>query len=358
MKRIIILIITLLIIPLNIKAFETSSSAGILMDMDSKRIFYSNNIHEKRRIASITKIMTAIVTIENININKTVTIGSEIEGAYGSGIYIKKGETLTIKDLLYGLMLRSGNDAALAIAYNVAGSNDNFVKLMNDKTIKIGMKNTIFNNPHGLDGDKSNYSTAYDMALLTSYAMKNSIYREITNTKKYKLKTNMNVYSWTNKNKLLFSNEYVTGGKTGFTELARRTLVTTASKDNFNLVAVTLNDGNDFLDHSNLYKEAYENYKNYKILSKGNINIVDDKFYKEKNLYIKNNFYYPLDETEKNNVILKINLSKKRNYSINDKIGYVDVYLGDKKIYNEAIYVGENKKETNSILDTIRNWFK
>ena len=160
------------------------------MDMDSKRILYSKNIHSTRSVASISKIMTAIVAIENADITSKVTVGEEINKAYGSGIYIKVGEVLKLEDLLYGLMLRSGNDAALASANYVGGSVDSFVEMMNKTAIKIGMKNSIFKNPHGLDQeDGGNISSAYDMAILTSYAMKNEIYRRIVSTKKYTLKT-------------------------------------------------------------------------------------------------------------------------------------------------------------------------
>ena len=152
-------------------------------------------------------------------------------------------------------MLRSGNDAALAIAKYVGGDVETFVKMLNEKAREIGMKNTTFNNPSGLDEKKGNMSTAYDMALLMSYAIKNDEFKKIVGTKKHTVKTNMNYYSWTNKNKLLFNYKYTTGGKTGFTEIARRTLVTSASKNNINLVAVTLNDGNDFYDHINMYEE-------------------------------------------------------------------------------------------------------
>ena len=311
MKKILIFI--LLLIPLNIKATETEtfSSSGqctILMDMDSKRILYADDIHTQRSIASITKIMTAILAIESGKIDDIVTIGDEINESYGSGIYIKQNEEMKLKDLVYGLMLRSGNDAALSIAKNVSGNVDEFVKLMNEKAQELGMKNTVFNNPSGLDTPKSNYSTAYDMALLTSYAMENEIYREITSKKKYTLKTNMNTYIWYNKNKLLNNYKYATGGKTGFTEIAKRTLVTTASKDNLNLVVVTLNDGNDFNDHKNLYEEAYNTYTNYQILKEGNIDIIDDEYYDDYKFYIKDNFSYPLNNAETNNIVLNFKL--------------------------------------------------
>ncbi len=338
MKRL-LLILLVMLLPLKVKAYGTSATSAILMDIDSGRIIYSNNIHNVRSVASISKIMTAIVAIENSNIKKEVIIGDEINGAYGSGIYIKSGEKLTIENLLYGLMLRSGNDAALAIAHNVG---DDFIKLMNNTAKKIGMKNSTFNNPSGLDADKGNYSTAYDMAILMSYAMKNKTFKKITGTKKYKLKTNLNTYSWTNKNRLLNTYKYATGGKTGFTDKARRTLVTTASKNNLNLVAVTLNDGDDFLDHKNLFKEAFSEFKSYKILNSGIVSIAGETHYKNSVLKIKNNFSYPLLDSEKDSILIKYQLEKKREYKNGDAVGKAIVYLADKEIHSEDIYV-ENK---------------
>lgn len=351
------LLFLLLLIPINVKAYGTYATSAILMDMDSNNIIYENNSHNVRSIASISKIMTAIVAIENGNLNDTVVIGDEILKSYGSGIYIKQGEEITLESLLYGLMLRSGNDAALAIAKYVGNNVDNFVKMMNDKAVEIGMKNTKFNNPHGLDVNGGNLSTAFDMAILTSYAMKNEEYRKIVSTKKYSLKTNMNYYSWTNKNKLLHSHNYITGGKTGFTDIARRTLVTTASKDNVNLVVVTLNDGNDFADHINLYEEAFSNYKNYQILKKGEINILDEDFYYLDDLYIENDFYYTVPNNIKNNVLLDFKLEKKYDYKDKDCVGSVEVIINGKNVHKENIYVLK-KIEKQSIWDNLKAWFK
>lgn len=357
MKKVFILLIIIsLFIPVNIKAYETSATSTILMDMDSGRIFYSKDIHNKRSIASISKIMTAIIAIESGKLDDMVTIGDEVLKAYGSGIYIKVGEQLTLKDLLYGLMLRSGNDAALAIASYVAGSVDEFVNLMNKKAIELGMKNTIFNNPSGLDQEKANYSTAYDMALLTSYAMKNPNYQEIVGTKNYKLKTNMNYYDWTNKNKLLFSYQYCTGGKTGFTQIAKRTLVTTASKNNLNLVVVTLNDGNDFLDHKNLFEEAFSQYTNYQILKKGYIDIIGENYYRNANFKILEDYSYPLLEEEKELLTLKYKLEKLTNYSNDEVVGEVVVKIGDKEIYKEPIYIEKKEIKVKSWWDKIKDW--
>lgn len=355
MKKFILFL--LLIIPITVNGIETSARSAILMDLDSNRILYEKNINEVRSVASISKIMTAVIAIESGKLDNKVTIGDEINKAYGSGIYIKVGEILTLRDLLYGLMLRSGNDAAVAIAHYVGGSVEKFVEMMNQKAKEIKMTNTTFNNPSGLDEDKGNYSTAYDMALLTSYAMKLDEYKEITGTKKYTLTTNKNVYSWINKNKLLSIYKYTTGGKTGFTEIAKRTLVTTASKDNINLVVVTLNDGNDWQDHENLFEYGFSNYTKLKILEKGKISIYDETYYSHYELYIENDYNYLLSNSEQSNLIFKYELEKKRIIKNKDQVGILNIYLGDKKIHEEKIFVSEISKEKKSFFDRIKEWF-
>lgn len=354
MKKIILLLILLL--PMQTQAYGSSATSTVLMDMDSLNVIYEHNMNAVRSVASISKIMTAITAIEHANINDTVIIGDEILEAYGSGVYIKQGEHITLESLLYGLMLRSGNDAALAIAKNVGGDVDTFVKMMNEKAQQIGMKNSLFHNPHGLDEKGGNQSTAYDMALLTSYAMKNDVYRKIVSTKNYTLKTDMNYYSWTNKNKLLHNHSYITGGKTGFTDVARRTLVSTASKDNINLVVVTLNDGDDFHDHISLFEEAFSKLQNYSILKQGEINIIDEEYYLKDKLYIKNNFNYTVDKSIQNKVLLNFKIEKKTTYSSGDEVGVVQVLVNDQKVYEEKIYV--DKKESLSFWQKLKNWFK
>ena len=353
MKKYFVILFLVLLFPNKVLAYNTSATSAVLMDMDSSNVIYAKDIHNVRSVASISKIMTAIVAIENADIEDTVTVGEEILKAYGSGVYIKVGEEISLEALLYGLMLRSGNDAALAIANYVGGNVDSFVKMMNDKAKEIGMKNTTFNNPHGLDEKMGNLSTAYDMALLTSYAMKNEEYKKIVSTKKYTLKTNMNYYSWTNKNKLLHSHNYITGGKTGFTDIAKRTLVTTATQDDINLVAVTLNDGNDFYDHISLYEEAFKNLTNYTILKKGNINIIDENYYKFDRLYIENDFKYTLNNN-KHKVLLNFKINKTSDYQSGDEVGIVEVLIDGKSVHEEKIFV--EKKEDLSFLERFKAW--
>lgn len=341
-----------LLFPYSVQAISTSATSSILVDMDSGRIIYENNSHEVRSVASISKIMTAILAIESKKLDKTVKVSDVVLEAYGSGIYIKPGEKLTLQDLVYGLMLRSGNDAALMIAEYVSGSVPKFVEKMNQKAQEIGMKQTTFHNPSGLDEEDEvgNFSTAYDMAILTSYAMKNKTYQKIVGTKKYTLKTNKNAYVWYNKNKLLTNYENTTGGKTGFTKKARRTLVSTASKDQLNFVVVTLNDGNDFQDHENLHEYGFTYYKKYRLLKKGTVKIEDEKYYKNETLYIKNDIDYPLREDEKQSIRLSFQLNKKKQLKDGGKVGEVHVKVGDEIVLKEPIYVKKAKSKKKGFL--------
>lgn len=351
MKKV-LLFSLLFFIGTNITFASTSTAHSyILMDTDTLRVIDSKNKDNPMLIASITKIMTCILALENGNIYDTVKVTDIVNKSYGSGIYISVGEEITLKDLLYGLMLRSGNDAALMISEYISGSVEEFVSLMNEKAKKIGMTNTIFYNPSGLDNDIGNLSTAYDMALLTSYAMQNDIYKEIVSTKKYTSKTNLKTYIWHNKNKLL-NYDYITGGKTGYTEKARRTLVSTASKDNMNFVVVTIKDNDDWNTHLNLYEYAFKNYYSAKILDKKNYNLKDKNY---DNLYIKEDAYITLKKNEKKTLINHIKLEHKKTYLSDQRVGTNNIYLGDELIYQGDIYV-QKKHSKETIFDKIRKW--
>ena len=348
-----LLLFCILLIPF--KVFSISASSAIAMDLDTGRVLYGYNLNEPKLIASTTKIMTAIIAIEKGNINEVIEVSDIIYEAYGSAIYIEKGENLTLKDLLYGLILRSGNDAALVIAEYISGSKEEFVYLMNEYANNLNMKNTIFYNPHGLEennGD-ANKSTPLDMAKLTKYAMQNSIFREIFKTKKYTVKTNYKSYVWHNKNKLL-NEDYITGGKTGFTELARRTLVTTGSKNNINVVVVTLNDPNDWSDHKTLYNNIFSTYKSINILDKEKFKIDKNReYYQDDKLFIKNDFFMTLTNKELKDITLNINLMKLDNYIDDTLVGYVEVKLKNDIYHKEPIYVLK-KEDVNKDL----NWWQ
>ncbi len=352
MKKIFIILI-LLIIPIKVNGLSASSVT--VMDMDNNRVLYSYNDSEVRLIASITKIMTSLVTLNNSDIKKMVTIDESVLKSYGSGIYVEVGEDISLENLLYGLMLRSGNDAAIQIANTVGGSMDGFVDLMNETAENIGMKKTHFVNSSGLEENNGsgNMSTSYDMALLMSEAMKNETFRKIVSTKKHTVKTNYKTYIWYNKNKLLNNYEYCTGGKTGFTEKARRTLVTTATKDNMNLVIVTLNDPNDFSDHETLYKEYFNKYKSYKILDK------EKEKFENKNYYIKNSRNITLTSDEYKKIKKEITLYKN---NISDIVGVIKVKLNDSVMAKEYIYEKIEKEEKQekkiNLWDKIINLFK
>ena len=343
MKKILLLFyFSLVLFPVNCFAVSVSARSAVLMDMDSGRILYEKDKDTPRLIASITKIMTAILAIESNLLDEEVEVGEEVLKMYGSNIYLEMDEKMTLSDLVYGLMLRSGNDASVVIAKFVGGDEENFVRMMNEKAKEIGMTNTVFNNPHGLDEETQNKSTAYDMAKLSGYAYKIPEFRKISGTKKYSVQSDKKSYVWYNRNKLLTRYKYSTGGKTGYTPSAGRTLVTTSEKDKLKLTVVTLNDGNEYDTHVALYEYGFNNYKNYKILDKKRFN-VDDGFYKNK-VYIKNDFFYPLTEVETDKVKVLIRLENNKKYRDNDVVGEVIVRLNDKEIYTDYVYENSNVK--------------
>lgn len=294
--------------------------------------------------------MTAILAIENGDLDKKVIVGEEVLSMYGTNIYVEVGEKMTMRDLIYGLLLRSGNDAAVVIAKEIGGTEAKFVQMMNSKAREIGMKNTVFKNPHGLDEVTENYSTAYDMALLSKYAFSNKIYRKIVATKKYEVSTGKKTYLWYNRNRLLDNYKYCTGGKNGYTPSAGKTLVSTASKGNLNLTIVSLNDGNSYINHQNLYENMFSKYHRYKIVDKDSF--VVSKDFSHKNVYLKKSFYYPLMDSEINDIRTVVHFFDS---SSSDKVGVVDIYLNNQKIGNLSIYGQEKKKEQFSFFRWIKN---
>lgn len=346
---IISVLIFMLLIP--VPRAQSNSSSSIVMDITSGRVLYEKNSHEKKLIASTTKILTAIIVLENAELNEYVQIGQEVLKMYGTNIYIEVGEKIKIIDLLYGLLLRSGNDAAVALAIATSGSEEKFIKEMNKKAKEIGMKNSLFLNPHGLDEETKNYSTAYDMALLMQYAYKNEIYNTISQTKKYTATTDKKTYLWYNRNKLLSNYEYCTGGKNGYTPTAGKTLVSTAKKNNMEVLIVTLNDNQIYTTHENLYEKIFSEYKNYKIIDKDEFYL--DKTFVSEEVYLKNNFYYPLKEEEIEKIKTIVSIPK-NNFS---KKGNIIIYLNEQEIGKLPIYVSEKEKREENFFSKLKKLF-
>lgn len=243
------------IYPCQAMAVGTSAAAAILVDADSGRVLYEQNADARMLIASTTKIMTALVAIQEGDLSDVVTVKREATLTEGSSMYLKEGEQLTLETLLYGLMLCSGNDAAVAIADHVGGSQKGFVKLMNETAKELGMESSSFANPNGLDAE-DHYSTARDMAKLACAAVRNETLLRIVSTQS----VTIGGRTMTNHNKLLRYVDGCLGLKTGYTRAAGRTLVSCAERNGQRLVAVTLQDGNDWADHEALYDYGFSTY--------------------------------------------------------------------------------------------------
>ncbi len=285
-----------------------SAQSAIVIEQSTGRVLYSKNSDTHLPMASTTKIMTAICAIENGNLEDEVPISAQAATTEGSSMYLQEGEKMNLKELLYGLMLSSGNDAAVAIA-EYFGGNDSFVKMMNQKTKEVGALDTNFANPNGLPDD-SHYSTAHDMARITAYGLKNPEFAQIVSSKTYKVQGEGKAYprQLTNHNKLLNMCKGCIGVKTGFTKAAGRCLVSACERDGMTLICVTLNAPDDWNDHCNLYNNLFSEYEMKRIIESGQ---------RAKEIKIENSetnkviavadsdIYYPLTASEK--IDVKIN---------------------------------------------------
>ena len=241
-----------------------SAGSAILQDAQSGRVLYEKAADKQSLIASTTKIMTALIICEQTNVLDRVRIPKEAVGIEGSSIYLNEGEILTVQELLYGLMLHSGNDAAVALAIYCGGTVEGFAELMNDKAQRLGMVNTHFENPNGLDSPE-HYSTARDMAVLAAYAMENPIFAKTVSTKTVKVGERY----LHNHNKLLWTLEGADGVKTGFTKAAGRILVSSCTRQGRRLICVTMNDRDDWNDHKMLMEKGFADFAVQKIVSSG-----------------------------------------------------------------------------------------
>lgn len=304
----------------------TSAETAALIDVQSGRILLEKDSDKRMRIASLTKIMTAIVAIEQGNINDIVTVSKNAYRKEGSSIYLKLGEKIKMEDLLYGLMLRSGNDAAVAIAEHVGGSVEGFARLMNEKAAYIGMANSHFTNPHGLDDSKDHYSTAADMARLTAYALKNPVFKKIVSTQVTTISNEGEKWDrkLANKNKMLRIYQGADGVKTGYTKLAKRCLASSATRNGQQLAIVVLNDSRDWDDSMKWMDYGFANYPKVELLKEKQRVKENARGDGATVYYTRQSFSYPLKPEEKDQIQM--------NLQIKDKNPYMEVKLKNQVI--------------------------
>ena len=369
MKRVVALLLAVFLLgcfPFNAGAVGVSAEAAVLYCADNNKVYFSKNENKRMRPASTTKIMTALITLEFAKKNNRKVRFTEAMVSEGSSMYLKAGEVVTLRDLAVGMLMCSGNDAAKAAAVSIAGSEEKFSVLMNERARDFGMKNTNFVTPSGLD-EKDHYTTAYDMALLLNEALKNPDFKKLTAEKSETVRfinPENKITTYSNHNRMLSLNRYCIGGKTGFTKTAGRCLVTAAKKDGLTLICVTLNDKRDWYDHNTLYNYGFENYR-MKILSDddffldvdtvGGVKskttvgaegeckvVVRAKDYNriEKKLFLDNFLYAPKRSGE--------------------KVGRIDYLLNGKKIASRKLTAADDNnslKENKSFWENIKGFF-
>ena len=338
-----------------------NSRAAIVFDRTSKTVIYGKNIDEKRAMASTTKIMTAILVLEKGNLSEQIEVCKKAANIGGSRLGLHENDKITLKDLLYGLMLRSGNDAAVQIAIHLGGSIEGFADMMNNKAKELGLKNTNFVTPHGLD-DPNHYTTAYELALLTDYALSINEFAKIVNTKTTTIYINKNPITINNTNELLGYLNGVDGVKTGFTNNAGRCLVTSTTRNNWQIISVVLGaDTKKYRtkDSIKLIEYTFENYKQVNIKEK--IEEEFEKWKKEneckiniikgtsKKIITNINYNYnyelfPIKDGNTDNIKFQIEAADKIEapVEINTEIGKIHVIIENKEIMSIPIITAEN----------------
>ena len=360
-----------------IKIPEINSRSSVVIDRNTNTILYGKNENTRRKMASTTKIMTAIIIIENCNLDETIEISKKAAGTGGSRLGLKTGDKITIRDLLYGLMLRSGNDAAVALAEHTSGNVENFAELMNQKSVNLGLTNTHFETPHGLDSDE-HYTTAYELAILSNYALNNKIFAQIVGTKSYTVTINGYPKQLSNTNELLGNFNGIYGIKTGFTNGANRCLVTACKRGNMDIICVVLGadtkkfrtqdsiklinyifDNFEPVDIKKLIDTDFENWK------KDNLNkiVVNKATTQNIDLRIENieNLTIPIRKDLINSITITIDfpLYLKSPVSANSKLGNINVLVRDYLNLNYSIYNSsgiKHKSWDDYLVEILRNY--
>ena len=355
---------------------KINSRSAVVIDRKSKNIIYGKNENVKKAMASTTKIMTAMVVIQNTNLNNTVEISKKAAGTGGSRLGLKAGDKITVKDLLYGLLLRSGNDCAVALAEYVAGSVQEFSNLMNQNAQMLGLNNTHFVTPHGLD-EEEHYTTAYELAILADYALNNELFAQIVNKKSYTININKNSKTLNNTNELLGNLNGVYGVKTGFTNGAGRCLVTSIKRGNLDVICVVLGadtkkdrtrDSAKLIEYTfNKYEEIdikekiKESFEKWNEINGNRINIEKGESSKlELTLNNKDKiFTYPIEKGTEDNINIEINanLNLKAPVLENTNIGKIKVYYNAKELL-EIDILNINKINKKRIKNYMSDIFK
>lgn len=340
----------------------TSAKGCAVIETSTHRKLFAVNENQKLPMASTTKIMTAITAIEYCkDLDEKFEVSKKAIGVPGTSLYLREGDVYSTRDLLYALMLISGNDASVAIAEHVGGSTSEFVTKMNELAKKIGVENTHFANTHGLDAD-GHYTTAYDLAVITSYALENDTFREIVSTKNTKITNGKGENRYLkNKNKLLSTLEGCIGVKTGFTDDAGRCLVSAIEKEGMRLVCVVLNCGPMFPESAELLKTCSENYKLYDLTEDYDYNktiSVLNGGQDSAQIGTKGHFVYPLTEKEKQDLKFVYSYPSEIEAPMkkNTEIGNIEIFLGNDLLFSEKIFTIEDIKPK-SILQRMQDFF-
>lgn len=329
-----------------------TAQSALLLDGESGRVLFEYNPHLKLPMASTTKIMTALIALEKGNLKDNIIVSKDAVGVEGSSIYLYENETISLEDLLYGLMLRSGNDSAVAIANHIGENLEDFNYMMNNKAKEIGANNSNFMNPHGLP-DEDHYTTAYDLALITRKAMEIEEFKKIAQSKIWNSSRDKN-NTFYNKNKTLWEYEGGDGVKTGYTMRSGRCLVSSATRNGTQLISIVLNDRNWYEDCYSLMDYGFENFKTYVILDKGQYfgKISVSGGTKEYIAVVaKDSFFYPLKEEELKKIKIHIEIPDIVEAPIKEKdsLGKVSIFLDGKLIHQEALLAKENVNKSNII---------
>lgn len=355
LKKLVVIFIFLIIFnfsyPVTTLGVDSSAKSAILIEEKTGRVLYSKNNQEPLPMASTTKIMTAIVAIEYGDLDEEVIIDDKTSYIEGSSIYLKENDSIKLLDLLYGLMLRSGNDAAYAIANHVAGSEENFITLMNEKAKIIGATQTNFTNPHGLH-DENHYTTAKDLALITQYAFKNEIFKEIVQSTKREIVVNNGKRLIFNKNRLVTEYTGGNGVKTGYTTDAGKCLVFSAQRDDLQLVGVLIDSYNIWTDSEILLDFGFENFKLQNVL-KNNEYIgsvyVEDGINDILKIISNENISIPITEDEEISEVVNLNKSLKAPIFNKQQIGSIEYFIDDELVYQKPLYAHQKVYEKNYI---------